>query len=129
YINQIRYGERIKVNYFVSPDCLQEKIPKLLIQPFIENAFFHGFNQKQTGFIQILISKKDGFLICEIVDNGDGMIVDEDHIPQQTNKRQLFSGIGVKNVHERIVLLYGEQYGVEIDSELGKGTHIKVKLP
>lgn len=129
YINQIRYGERIKVNYFVSPDCLQEKIPKLLIQPFIENAFFHAFNQKQTGFIQILISKKGGFLICEIVDNGDGMIVDEDHIPQQTNKRQLFSGIGVKNVHERIVLLYGEQYGVEIDSELGKGTHIKVKLP
>ncbi|SHM67773.1 sensor histidine kinase [Gracilibacillus kekensis] len=130
-INQARYGERIKVNYLISPDCLDLLIPKLVIQPFIENAFFHAFTQKKTGYIQILIANREKNLICEIVDNGDGMIADQlDNKTIKTKeKRQLFSGIGVKNVHERIQLLYGKDYGVEIESKPLQGTKVLIKLP
>ncbi|MDX8045132.1 sensor histidine kinase [Gracilibacillus sp. S3-1-1] len=130
-INQARYGDRIKVNYLIAPDCLQLAIPKLIIQPFIENAFFHGFNTKTNGYIQVLIARKDDTLTCEIIDNGDGIKLEQlnNKLVQSKGKRQLFSGIGVKNVNERIQLLYGKHYGVEIDSELSKGTKVKITLP
>lgn len=125
-INQARYGEDIKVNYFVALDCLDYHVPKLVLQPFIENAFFHAFNQKKGGFIQILIQQNDGHLSCEVVDDGDGMAMEKGKFKQ---KRQHFSGIGMKNVHERIQLMYGDSFGVDVSSELGKGTKVTIKLP
>lgn len=129
-INQKRYGDRIRVNYFVSPECLPYQIPKLILQPFMENSFFHGFNHKQEGSINVLIWQNESTFICEIVDNGDGMeISEETRLPNQKRKQQLFSGIGVKNVHERIQLIYGEEYGVSISSKLGEGTKVHIILP
>lgn len=130
FINEGRYGDRIKVNYFISPDCLNDGLPKLIIQPFIENAFFHAFNKKYTGHIQLLIARIDDCLVCEVVDNGDGMEANE-HKASGNNKknRHLFSGIGISNVNERIKLLYGEGYGTEIASRLGDGTRVKITLP
>jgi len=130
FINQVRYGERIQVSYFIAPDCLDLQVPKLIIQPFIENAFFHAFNQKLEGFIHIVVLKEENQLVCEIVDNGDGMQIKEGHrLPGSKRNRQLFSGIGVRNVHERIKLLYGNAYGVHISSNPGEGTHIRLVLP
>ena len=129
-INQARYGNGIKVNFFISPDCLDCQLPKLILQPFIENAFFHAFNEKKEGFVQILVSQKHGSLVCEIVDNGDGMEIKGDHTKEDIKeKRHLFSGIGIRNVHERIQMIYGEEYGVEITSNKGEGTKVKVELP
>ncbi|BFH61033.1 cache domain-containing sensor histidine kinase [Paenibacillus azoreducens] len=133
FINHIRYGERIRVSYFVAPDCNGYHVPKLMIQPFIENAFFHAFNEKESGFIHVLISSDGRQLICEVVDNGDGM--DMQQLEQARDKRnqkgsrQLFSGIGVANVHERIRLLYGEDYGVTIASGRGEGTKVRITMP
>ncbi|WP_020618697.1 sensor histidine kinase [Paenibacillus daejeonensis] len=130
YINHVRYGERIKVNYFVSPDCMGYHVPKLMIQPFIENAFFHGFSRKTEGHIYIMVSQDGESLLCEVVDNGDGMVLDaENHLPAPRGKRQQFTGIGVKNVHERVRLLYGDGYGVTITSELGEGTKVRIRIP
>lgn len=67
-------------------------------------------------------------MICEIVDNGDGMVIADEHLPQ-TKRKQQFSGIGIRNVHERIQLIYGESYGVEISSEVGEGTKVRITLP
>jgi len=129
-INQARYGDGIKVNFFIFPDCLDCQLPKLILQPFIENTFFHAFNEKKEGFVQILVSQKDGNLLCEIVDNGDGMEMKGDHTKDDMKeKRHLFSGIGIRNVHERIQMIYGEEYGVKITSEKGVGTKVKVELP
>ncbi|WP_347551386.1 sensor histidine kinase [Pseudalkalibacillus hwajinpoensis] len=126
-INQMRYGDRIKVNSLISPNCLHYHLPKLVIQPFIENAFFHAFTEKKQGYIQILIAQRDNQLICEVIDTGDGMEVDM--IQSNKGKRHLFSGIGVRNVHERIQLLFGKRFGVKISSELKKGTKVKIILP
>jgi two-component system, sensor histidine kinase YesM len=129
-INQLRYGNRIKVNYFLSPECMNYQIPKLILQPFMENSFFHGFNHKVEGYINVLVWQEGDILICEVVDNGDGMEVSSNsHFPKTKRKEQLFSGIGVRNVHERIQLIYGEEYGVAITSEIGEGTKVRVTLP
>jgi two-component system, sensor histidine kinase YesM len=129
-INQKRYGNRIKVNYFVTPDCMELQIPKLILQPFMENSFFHGFIRKPAGFINVLVWQDGNTLICEVIDNGDGMEVSEDNnLPNTKRKQQHFSGIGVRNVHERIQLIFGEEYGVTIESSLGEGTKVRITLP
>jgi two-component system, sensor histidine kinase YesM len=129
-INQKRYGNRIKVNYFVTPDCIDLQIPKLILQPFMENSFFHGFIRKPAGYINVLGWQEGNTLICEVIDNGDGMEVSEDNtLPNTKRKQQHFSGIGVRNVHERIQLIYGEGYGVTISSNLGEGTKVRISLP
>ncbi|WHY01228.1 sensor histidine kinase [Neobacillus sp. DY30] len=129
-INQKRYGDRIKVNYFVTPDCMDWEIPKLILQPFMENSFFHGFIRKLLGHINVLVWQDGNTLTCEVIDNGDGMEVSEDNtLPHTKRKQQHFSGIGVRNVHERIQLIYGEEYGVTISSSLGEGTKVRITLP
>ncbi|WP_416151775.1 sensor histidine kinase [Salipaludibacillus sp. HK11] len=130
FINQKRYGNRIKVNYFVAPECKEYHVPKLILQPFVENAFFHGFNQKPEGSINVMVWKEGDWLVCEVMDNGDGMEVSNDKkFPEKKQKKQQFSGIGIRNVHERIQLIYGEDYGVEISSKIGEGTKARMTLP
>lgn len=132
-INQKRYGDRIKVNYFVAPDCIPYQVPKLILQPFVENAFFHAFNQKAGGSIYIMVWREGEQLICEVVDNGDGIAEANGAkvaiFPKTKRKSQHFSGIGIRNVHERIQLIYGEMYGVEITSNNGEGTKVRITLP
>lgn len=141
FIKQVRYGDRIKVSYFVSPDCMHCKVPKLMLQPFIENAFFHAFNVKTEGTIYILISKTEHSLVCEVADNGDGMDhggqelmleqrTFEESVPDTSKgRRRKLAGIGIQNVNHRIKLLYGESYGVQISSVKGEGTQIRIVLP
>jgi two-component system, sensor histidine kinase YesM len=128
-INQTRYGDRIKVNYLISPDCKELLLPKLVIQPFIENAFFHAFTNQQSGIIQILIANRNNTLTCEIIDNGEGMVSDQMYNQELKQKKQQFSGIGIKNVLERIQLLFGKDYGISIFSQPSKGTRILITLP
>ncbi|MFF2017632.1 sensor histidine kinase [Paenibacillus sp. NPDC058177] len=138
FINHIRYGERIRVHFFVAPDCVQYQVPKLIIQPFIENAFFHAFNRKTEGVIHVLIAREGQRLVCEVIDNGDGMELTsgeegmpmnsaQNKVPKHSSK--LFSGIGVANVNDRIRLLYGEEFQVNITSTVGEGTRVKITLP
>ncbi|HWJ76975.1 MAG TPA: sensor histidine kinase, partial [Niallia sp.] len=130
FIKQKRYGSRINVHYFIDPQCSELLIPKLVLQPFVENAFFHAFNIKENGYIHILIWKEKGQLICEVIDNGDGFkIEDSDTLPSTKRNQQLFKGIGIRNVDERIKLLYGESYGAAITSQLGEGTKVRLTLP
>lgn len=131
FINHVRYGGRIKAAFYVAPDCTHYHVPKLVIQPFIENAFFHGFIKKEMGTIHVMVSRAGESLICEIMDNGDGIegLVMGETLPNPKNNRQLFSGIGIRNVHDRIELLYGSPYGVTIMSTVGEGTRVTVTLP
>ncbi|WP_026675178.1 cache domain-containing sensor histidine kinase [Alkalihalobacterium bogoriense] len=131
FINQKRYGNRIKVHYFVAPDCIDYNVPKLILQPFVENAFFHGFNKKASGSIHIMVWKEEEKLICEVMDNGDGIASESKDklVPRKKGRGQHFSGIGINNVHERVQLLYGEKYGVELSSGDGEGTKVRITLP
>ncbi|WP_138752071.1 sensor histidine kinase [Paenibacillus sinopodophylli] len=131
FINHVRYGDQIAVNYFIADDCYGYHVPKLIIQPFIENAFFHAFQERKDGHIYVLISREEQTLVCEVVDNGIGMEGYDHNNPAHTSigTSHFFSGIGIRNVHDRINLLYGEDYGVEIVSHIGEGTRVKIRIP
>lgn len=130
-INHIRYGDNINVNFFVMPNCEEYIIPKLILQPFIENAFFHGFTDKANGSIHVFITEQNQSLICEIIDNGVGMTNEETKniLRKSSKKHEHFTSIGIQNVNDRVKLLYGDDYGVTITSELGKGTTVRVVIP
>lgn len=130
-INKMRYGENIQVSFHIFPQCNNYKLPKLILQPFIENAFFHAFTENKDGHIHIFISEKGGNLLCEIIDNGIGM--NENTLSNLYSPKALknihFTGIGIKNVDDRIKLLYGDKYGVTIKSKINVGTTVSIILP
>lgn len=124
YINQIRYGDQIQVHFDVQPDCEQLLVPKLTIQPFVENAFFHAFPGAKKGNIYVFVRQQEQRLLIEVLDDGVGA-----EAAAQTLKKRPVSGIGIDNVHHRIVLLYGPKYGVSMNSSSEYGTAIKISLP
>jgi len=131
FINETRCGDNIKVNFHVFEQCANYRLPKLVLQPFIENALFHAFSGNVEGRIHVFISVKSNKLLCEIIDNGIGI---EEYQLQNlysspTSKHIHFTGIGIKNVDNRIKLLYGNDYGVTISSKINVGTTINVYLP
>lgn len=130
YIITTRYGTNIHVDYFVSAGNYYYLLPKMILQPFLENAFFHAFPSRKKGNISIFIGVKNGSLSIEIVDDGIGMSSEKaNRLTSQTDKKEYFSGIGISNVHERIRLLYGEKYGVSISSKENCGTKVMITLP
>ena len=130
-INQIRYGSQVNVEYYVSLSCEEQKVPKLILQPFVENAFFHAFPEARQGTIAIYVKDTENFIRFEIMDNGVGM--DYQKLVSLQNRKdqksEHFTGIGVTNVDDRIKLIYGNDYGINITSEKGKGTTIVILLP
>ena len=110
----------------LTPELLKYKVPKLFLQPFIENSIVHGFENIESGGI-IKISgwiSGDKIFFCT-EDNGKGMSDEEIYSMTETCK----DNIGIKNVDRRIKLIYGDEYGVVIESQVGKGTRVKVLLP
>lgn len=127
-INHTRYGDAIQVEYHVAPDCYNYMLPKLVLQPFIENAFFHAFPSGESGIIQIWIEKEDEKLMIRIKDDGIGMEqAQAENVVK--NQKEHFSGIGIHNVQDRLQLLFGSDYGIQVDSGPDEGTEITVCLP
>ena len=128
-IFQMRQEAEIVFEYDIPAELKSYLIPKLLLQPIIENSLIHGFGDTEgSGTITITCENlKEGFYIT-IADNGVGMDADaiQSKLPA---KGPVFLGIGVNNVDERIKLNYGEQYGLKIDSTIGKGTIARLFLP
>lgn len=125
-----RYGDLVDVEHYVSRNCYDCLIPKLVMQPFIENAFFHAFPSGRTGTIQIIIGQKEGKLEIRIIDDGVGMEQRKaERALMKETKKEHFSGIGIHNVQERLKLLYGEGYGIQIDSREREGTTVTIVLP
>lgn len=130
-IQQARYGDKVNIAYSIAEGCETLEIPKMLLQPFVENAFFHAFSSRAEGRINVFVRRSGGRLICEIMDNGVGMSREQlDRLwSRDAQKGHPFTGIGVRNVNDRINLLYGEGYGVHISSNPGEGTIVKITIP
>lgn len=130
-INQTRYGDQVKVEFYVTPDCEEKKVPKLILQPFVENAFFHAFPQGGEGLISIFVRQSEGQLKVEIEDNGIGMSSKtlRNLMDKKNGPKEHFTGIGVNNVDDRMKLIYGQNYGILVESQEGRGTKITICFP
>lgn len=120
YIQNIRFECKIHVEITVDEHLLSYKIMKLLLQPFVENAVYHGLETKiDKGMINIRIYEKQNMIFFEIQDDGVGMDVNKD----------IEHGYAIKNSIERIHLMYGENANVEFFSERNKGTLVRGYFP
>lgn len=133
-IQKMRYGNKFSLHINVDSAAYRCKLPKLILQPFVENAIFHGISLRETpGKIEIKGTISGDKLKLFIRDNGIGM--DRDKLkrllkqPIKTNVSNSFNSIGVKNVHERIRMNYGDIYGVRINSIENVGTVVRIIIP
>lgn len=124
-------------SYAITPLCdiQNQMVPPFTLQPLAENCFRHGFEAMEhthkNNFISITMMREDSFLILRIADNGYGMDSDrlESLRSQLAESAADAAHIGIRNVHQRIRLIYGSQFGLSIASELHKGTVITIRLP
>lgn len=126
YLMAVRFEDKFAVRYEIDPALYAYKVPRLLFQPFVENAILHGFDQfEQGGVIVIRGDLSDGYRRFEIEDNGKGMT--------EAAVRQLRGSdspsVGLKNTMDRLRLQYGDSAQVHIQSETGKGTIVRILLP
>ena len=132
-IQKLRYGEKVKTEINIKQDVAAFIIPKLTLQPIVENAIVHGIEAKEgDGNIIICADRLDGKVVISVKDDGVGMesdlaetILEQDF---ETDKGDA-THIGLKNVDRRIKMYYGKQYGLHISSAPGEGTTIQILFP
>ena len=130
-IQKMRYQDKLEYEIEVDPDIRKEETVKLVLQPVVENAIYHGIKYKEgKGLIQIRGFREEGSIILRVQDDGRGMDQDTlEHIFEKHVRDTKSNGVGLQNVHERIRLYYGTAYGLSFESEPGKGTTVRIRLP
>ncbi|RRJ25027.1 sensor histidine kinase [Lachnoanaerobaculum gingivalis] len=131
-IQNMRFKNRFEYSIDVDEEVLSYSSLKLMLQPLVENAIYHGMEfMDGDGEIDVKVFKEDDSLYFTITDNGLGMsedmvetLLSKDFVPSKKG-----SGIGAKNVNERIKLYFGSEYGLKVESEPDEGTKITIHLP
>ena len=123
-IEVARFGrDNLEIVKRVDPDTLEAFVPSMLLQPIVENSLKHGLAPKlEGGRIQLRTTQREGRLIVEIEDNGVG--ISEEKMPHV-----YVEGIGLSNVRERLRVLYGADFHLDIESRPGQGTLIRIEVP
>jgi two-component system sensor histidine kinase YesM len=133
FIHQIRTERTIDLNIHIAAGLEKCKLPKLLLQPIIENAIFHGIEPKNiNGIIGLTCTAADQKITIEVQNNGVGIdqaTIDRILSGNHPLARNNFSGVGMYNIDQRIKLLYGNEFGLAIKSELGVGAVVIITLP
>lgn len=138
-IQQIRFDNRFRLIVNMTDDFKQQRVLKLILQPLVENALYHGLKYCSCGDLISIIGQMEGhYLYIDVMDNGQGMEKDQIlHLQEMLDKEASFTelghrnkqSIGLKNIHSRIELYYGRGYGLSVTSSYGEWTNIRIKLP
>ncbi len=125
-IMQARFEDKFTIEQHISPAILDCEVPKLFLQPFVENSILHGFEHMEQGGVIRIEGKNDEHTLCfTVADNGAGMTAEA----VERVMTMEASHIGVRNVDKRIRLLYGSEFGVSVASKPGEGTLVCIRLP
>lgn len=131
-----RFQKRFDVNFDIDEALYDEEIAKLTLQPLVENAIQHGLSGEISSLtLTIRATQTDDLMIIEIIDNGAGIsrhrLEEIRQVIQSEQSQQIDSsvGIGLRNVNRRIQLIFGDEYGLHIVSQEGKGTTVFVRIP
>ncbi|WP_373231209.1 histidine kinase [Cohnella sp.] len=125
-IQEYKYSNKFTFRFEISDDIRSNLIPKLVLQPFVENSLIHGIGKKKgPGFILIKGYRLGDTIVFKIVDDGVGMT--QDQIDDVLTGKQ--GGLGIRNVASRLAISYGEPYGVTISSEINLITSVEIVIP
>ncbi len=134
-IQTMRYADKIRYSIRFDENLREFYTLKLIFQPIVENAIFHGFERmKENGYITISGKREQNEILVKIEDNGIGIEKKElekiqTHLDDPEHLESKSQSIGLKNVNDRIKLYFGEQYGLKVQSEFGTGTTVLIVLP
>lgn len=134
FIQKVRFADRFDVEYNVDPQCLKNLIPKMIFQPLIENAVVHGIEGcDRFCHLYITAQHKGEHLILSVEDDGAGILPDKlqelHSLMESPDSMTQTAHIGLINVHHRIRLIFGEPYGLRIESSAESGTRVFITLP
>jgi len=128
-IQRYRFGDNFRTEYNIDPTLLKAVVPRFILQPLVENSFFHAFSDGE-GTISIRATRIGDIVKIEVGDNGRGMSEEQVvNILCPEKKKKTSSGIGVKNVDDKIKHYFGANYGLSITSKENEGTTVTIRLP
>jgi two-component system LytT family sensor kinase len=126
-LERARFGDRLQVTLRVAPEVLSVAMPCLTLQPLVENAVRHGIEQAGgNGHITLIVQDSDSEALITVEDDGVGM--DPDRLRRQLAGR-ISEGVGLRNVDERFRRVFGAEYGVQVETEIGLGTRVILRVP
>ncbi len=130
-IEVVRFGDKLRVVKQIAEETLDIVVPSMLLQPLIENSLKHGLEPRISGGTVTLRSRitPDGRLLLEVEDDGVGMAPDHDPASPVSGLMRPGTGIGMRNVRERMKVLYGDLASIVINSRPGRGTQVKLLMP
>lgn len=130
-IQKMRYKDKLDFEIDVDENIFDKKTLKIILQPLVENSIYHGIKNKLgTGIIRIKGKRAGDRVLLQVVDNGVGMTPEKlAQIFEKSGESSNGSGVGVRNVNERIKLYFGDEYGLTYESEPEVGTTVNVWLP
>ncbi len=130
-IQKMRYKDKLEYEIEVEDAILRTEVIKLIIQPLVENAIYHGIKYKEgKGLIRIEGAYEEDNVVLRIIDNGVGMSKEQlRHVFDERKTDTRKNSVGVLNVHRRIQLYYGTEYGLSFESEENAGTTVIIRLP
>ena len=134
YVMDVRSGSDVAYDYQIAEETLQDQLPRICLQPIVENAITHGLRNVRRKDKKLTISAvhDEGLLIIRVVDNGTGMDAEEmNHLLEKNDPKRVETGvsIGILNVNARLKRVFGEEYGILIDSRIGEGTEVIIRVP
>ena len=135
HIQKMRFGKRLTYEISLEQEILEEEIPKLILQPFVENAIVHGFESADGSYIlRVTGIKDDKNMVFQIADTGVGMSGEQleaiwDKADNRKYASQRIGRYAIRNVRERLELIYHENYELRIESRVGRGTTVVITVP
>ena len=130
-IQKMRYKDKLEFRIEVEPSILNIRLIKLVLQPVIENAIYHGLKYKESrGLLLVKGFMKNGNAVLQVIDDGVGMDQETlDHIYERHKVDYHSNGVGIYNVQKRLQLYYGNEYGIVYESKPGEGTTATITIP
>ncbi len=134
YVMDVRSGSDVSYEYQIEEETLQDQLPRICLQPIVENAITHGLRNVRRKDKKLTISAvhENGLLLICVEDNGTGMDAEEmNHLLEKNDPKRVETGvsIGILNVNARLKRVFGEEYGILIDSRMGEGTKVSIRVP
>jgi two-component system sensor histidine kinase YesM len=130
-IQNMRFGDCAEFIVNVPQNLMEYKTPKLILQPIVENALWHGIleSESRKGTIKLDVKLDDGDILFIVEDDGKGMTQEKLQESLQEDLSDVQHGYGTKNINDRLTIMYGDKYGLSYKSDLGKGTIAYIRIP
>lgn len=130
-IQKMRYKEQLNYDIQVPESILNYYVIKLILQPLVENALYHGVKYKEgVGTILVDGYETESTVVLQVIDDGTGMDEDEiNHLFEKRKSTHKTNRVAIRNIHNRIQLHYGKEFGLSFESKKGYGTKVMITLP